>query len=214
MKVIQMGPMIQQMQQHCSTCRGEGTIIEEKNKCKTCKGAKIIEKEKILEVAVEKGIPNESPITLNGEGDEMPDCLAGDVIFVVIIQKHPVFTRVGADLFIRKKISLLDALTGFEFTVKHLDGSTHQVSLLKNEIISDQENKIVRGLGMPFFKDSMNNGNLIVQFEVVMPPKSSIGKDKFEALEKILGGKIQPRPVDDKYDMLEEFDVHTTNTSE
>jgi DnaJ-class molecular chaperone len=37
-KIIQMGPMIQQVQQHCSVCRGEGTIIEEKNKCKTCKG--------------------------------------------------------------------------------------------------------------------------------------------------------------------------------
>lgn len=181
-KVIQMGPMIQQVQQHCPNCRGEGTIVEEKNKCKTCKGAKTIEKEKTLEVAVEKGTPNENVITLNGEGDEQPDCLAGDVLFIVSIAKHPVFTRVGADLFIRKKISLLDALTGFEFTVKHLDGTTHQISLLKNEVIADQENKVVRGMGMPFFKDSMNCGNLIVQFEVVMPPKGSLGKDKFEAL--------------------------------
>ncbi len=117
-----------------------------------------------MEVSVEKGVPNEHVITLSGEGDEMPDCLAGDVMFIVVIQKHPVFTRVGADLFIRKKISLLDALVGFEFSVKSLDGSSHQISLIKNEVISDQENKIVRGLGMPFFKDPLNYGNLIVQF--------------------------------------------------
>lgn len=37
-KVIQMGPMIQQVQQHCTVCRGVGNMIEEKNKCKTCGG--------------------------------------------------------------------------------------------------------------------------------------------------------------------------------
>jgi hypothetical protein len=26
--------------------------------------------------------------------------------------------------------------------------------------------------------------------------------------------KAHPRPKDDKYEMLEEFDIHTTNTSE
>lgn len=125
-------------------------------------------------------------ITLSGEGDELPDCLAGDVIFIVAIQKHPVFTRVGADLFIRKKISLLDALTGFEFTIKHLDGTFHLITLIKNEVLSDQESKIVRELGMPFFKNPMGHGNLIVQFEVVMPPRESIGKDKYEALAQVI----------------------------
>lgn len=113
---------------------------------------------------MEKGTSHEQVITLPGEGDEMPDALPGDVHFIVVIPKHPVFTRVGADLFIPKKITLLEALTGFEFTLKHLDGTVHQISLLKNEVISDQENKIVRGLGMPFYKDPMNFGNLIVQF--------------------------------------------------
>jgi DnaJ family protein A protein 2 len=145
-----------------------------------------MEKEKILEVSIEKGTPNEHVVTLNGEGDELPDCLAGDVHFFINIQKHAVFTRVGADLFIRKKISLLDALTGFEFNIKHLDGASHHISLIKNEVVGDQENKIVKNLGMPFFKDPLNHGNLIIQIEVVMPPKGSITKEKIEALEKVI----------------------------
>jgi DnaJ family protein A protein 2 len=43
-RTVQMGPMIQQFQQHCSSCKGEGTTIEEKNKCKSCKGEKTLEK--------------------------------------------------------------------------------------------------------------------------------------------------------------------------
>lgn len=29
----------------------------------------------------------------------------------------------GADLFIKKNITLLEALTGFDFKIKHLDGT-------------------------------------------------------------------------------------------
>lgn len=46
--------------------------------------------------------------------------------------------RVGADLFFKKKVSLVDALTGFEFNIKHLDGSVHHVATLKNDVIGDK----------------------------------------------------------------------------
>lgn len=65
-KVIQMGPMIQQVQQHCSSCKGEGNTMEQKDKCKACKGEKVVEKEKTLDVAVEKGVPDQQTITMNG----------------------------------------------------------------------------------------------------------------------------------------------------
>jgi hypothetical protein len=39
---------------------------------------------------------------------------------------------------------------------------------------------------MPFFKDPLSHGNLVVQIEVVMPPKGSITKEKIEALEKVI----------------------------
>jgi len=32
-------------------------------------------------------------------------------------KKHEIFTRKGADLFIEKEISLLEALTGFNFDI-------------------------------------------------------------------------------------------------
>jgi DnaJ-class molecular chaperone len=38
--------------------------------------------------------------------------LAGDLYFITQEKEHKIFTRKGADLFIKKDITLLEALTG------------------------------------------------------------------------------------------------------
>ena len=43
----------------CSDCRGEGTIFSEKDRCKKCNGNKVIDVEKIVEIPLEKGVPEE-----------------------------------------------------------------------------------------------------------------------------------------------------------
>lgn len=52
----------------------------------------------------------------------MPDMEDGDLIVIVNIKKHSVFKRKGADLFIAKEITLLESLTGVNYTLTHLDG--------------------------------------------------------------------------------------------
>ena len=70
--MFQMGPgMYQQVQKACDACRGEGEIIGEGGKCKSCQGKKIVTKEKIIEVPVEKGAFHGHAITLSGEGNEI-----------------------------------------------------------------------------------------------------------------------------------------------
>jgi len=54
--------------------------------------------------------------------DEHPDADTGDVVFVLKQQEHDVFKRRGADLFVEREISLVEALCGFEIEVTHLDG--------------------------------------------------------------------------------------------
>ena len=173
-----MGPgMYQQVQQNCDKCKGEGEIIGEGGKCKACNGNKIVEKEKKLEVAIEKGVPNKYPIKMPGEGNEIPDAMAGDLIFVTQEKEHPVFKRVGADLFMKKEINLVEALTGFEFKLTHLDGMEYQIYTGKGEVIGDRHKKVIRGLGMPFHKDIMSHGNLIVEFNVIMPKRGELSKE-------------------------------------
>lgn len=100
--------------------------------------------------------------------------MAGDLYVRIMIKKHKTFSRKGADLFFEKKISLLEALTGFNFEINHLDGKKILVSTAPNEIISHNEVKCIKGKGMPFWKDSMGHGNLYIKFEVEFPKKGSL----------------------------------------
>lgn len=149
-------------------------------------------------------MPHGYPIKMTGEGNEIPGAIAGDLIFVTQEQPHSVFERKGADLFLKKEISLLDALTGFDFDLKHLDGAIHNIYTGKGEVIADGMRKCVRGLGMPFYKDPMTHGNLIIDFTVVMPQRGDLSKEKIEMLMTVLPGKVNERPKGD-YQMLEDF---------
>jgi DnaJ-class molecular chaperone len=40
--------------------------------------------------------------------------------------------------------------------------------------MSDHTKKVVRGLGMPFHKDSLSHGNLIIDFHVIMPKRGTL----------------------------------------
>jgi len=51
------------------------------------------------------------------------------------------------------------------------------VSTEPGEIISSNTLKTLSNKGMPFFKDSMCYGNLIINFEVEFPKKGSLNED-------------------------------------
>jgi DnaJ family protein A protein 2 len=140
--------------------------------------------------------------------------LAGDLILVVQEKPHDVFTRKGADLFIKRSINLAEALIGFQFKLKHLDGTEYSIYTGRGEIIGDHDKKVVRGLGMPYYKDNMSFGNLIIEFSVNMPKRGELSKEQLEALSSILPGKVNPRPSDNNYEMLDDFDRENINTSE
>lgn len=102
-------------------------MIDEANKCKTCQGKKVVKEKKILDVAIDKGAPNNYHFNYHGEADEYPGMEAGDVVIVVQEQPHKKFKRKGADLLFEQKITLCEALTGVDFVFTHLDGKKIRV---------------------------------------------------------------------------------------
>lgn len=212
-KTQMLGPgMIQQSQVPCNACRGEGKQFDEKDRCTVCKGEKIKDVEKILEIPIEKGIPDEKTILFAGEGNEMPGAMAGDLHVRVSIKPHPVFERKGADLFMKKKISLLEALVGVNFKLKQLDGTDLTICSAPADVISTGEMKVIQGKGMPFYGDAMSHGNLIIQFDIEFPKGEQIKKEAREQLKKILPGpKINPPPQN--YEMMEDFHESMRNES-
>lgn len=64
--------------------------------------------------------------------------MAGDLVVRILIKKHDTFVRKGADLFIEKDITLIEALTGFNFEIKHLSGEKLTLTTTKDEIIAHE----------------------------------------------------------------------------
>lgn len=96
--------------------------MAEKDRCKECKGEKVLDKEKTIEVPLEKGVPDNHDYVFYGEGDEAPGIMAGDLHVRVKIKPHKLFERKGADLYTKRTITLLEALTGVQFQLQYLDG--------------------------------------------------------------------------------------------
>lgn len=91
---------------------------------------------KQIDVVLEKGVPHGYKYELTGQGHEVPGAHAGDVIAVIKIKEHPVFTRKGADLLMDKSITLKEALTGFSFPVTQLDGEQIFVGCSPGEVVA------------------------------------------------------------------------------
>eukprot|EP00415_Alexandrium_ostenfeldii_P005061 UN5061 len=111
------------MQSACSSCGGQGKSFTTKQECE------------VLEVHIQKGSPDNHKVMFREMADEHPDADAGDVIFVLKQQEHADFKRKGADLFIERKISLVEALCGFEIGLTHLDGRKLLIKTSPGEIV-------------------------------------------------------------------------------
>ena len=211
--VQRMGNTILQSQQTCPDCRGEGYIIKNEDKCPTCKGQKVNQESKTLKILLDKGAPDGKRYTFEGESDEMPGYDPGDVIIEIRIKKHPVFERTGADLTMKADISLLEALTGFQLLINHLDGRHVLINSKKGEIIKPGVIKTVKECGMPFFDHPTRFGNLYIKFNIHFP--KSLKEDQKEALFELFPKITLPiKDIDkikEKYKMTE-YNENATNT--
>ena len=212
--VIQrMGNTILQSQQTCPDCRGEGYIIKNEDKCEACNGKKVNQESKMLKILLDKGAPDGKRYTFEGESDEMPGYDPGDVIIEIRIKKHDVFERTGADLTMKADISLLEALTGFQLLITHLDGRKVLINSKKGEIIKPGMMKTVKECGMPFYDHPTRFGNLYIRFNVHFP--KSLKEAQKDALQHLFPKiSVQIKDIDkikEKYKMTE-YKENMTNT--
>ncbi|KAF3321257.1 dnaJ protein [Carex littledalei] len=183
----QIGPgMIQQMQHVCSECRGSGEVISEKDKCTQCKGNKVVQEKKVVEVHVEKGMLHGQKITFQGEADEAPDTVTGDIVFVLQQKEHPKFKRKSDDLFVEHTLSLTEALCGFQFALTHLDGRQLLIRSNPGEVIKPDQYKAINDEGMPHHVRPFMKGRLYIQFKVEFPDSGLLTRDQCRFLEKAL----------------------------
>jgi len=208
----QMGPSIIQMQQDCEQCGRKGEMIDPKDRCKNCKGKKTVKESKIIEVEVDRGMNEGQKITFAGEGDQEPGILAGDIIVVLKLkeEKDCKFIRKGDHLVMEKKITLLEALTGYEFLIEHLDERVLLVKSKPGDITEEGDIRVINNEGMPQHRNPFIKGNLFIKFSVVWPKPGSITKKQIAALQSVLPPKktLHNIPMDAEEVTLEPYDEH------
>eukprot|EP01089_Gocevia_fonbrunei_P022326 TRINITY_DN899_c0_g1_i1.p1 TRINITY_DN899_c0_g1~~TRINITY_DN899_c0_g1_i1.p1 ORF type:complete len:451 (+),score=103.52 TRINITY_DN899_c0_g1_i1:128-1354(+) len=182
----QMGAMIQQLQQVCTTCKGQGEIIKEEERCTKCHGQKVTQDKKTLELYIDKGMRDSEQIKFIGEGDQVPGLEPGDVIVVLKLANHERFERDGANLYLKKTITLFEALCGTTFYIEHLDKRLLKVTTgPETGVIKPGDRKEIAGQGMPVHKNPFEKGVLIILFDVKFPSERMNEQQK-KALSAVL----------------------------
>jgi DnaJ homolog subfamily A member 2 len=99
-----------------------------------------------------------------------PGVPPGDVIFLLKTRPHASFERSGNDLLTKVHITLSEALLGFSrILLTHLDGRGIHVSSTPGRIYKSGDTIMIRGEGMPIYKNPDQKGQMYVVFEVDMP---------------------------------------------
>jgi DnaJ-class molecular chaperone len=140
-----------------------------------------------LEVTIPAGVESGSRIRLRGQGGGQGDA-ARDLVLIVSVRPHPVYTREGANLVRDLPITLREALLGAEVPVTILGGKR----LLLTIPAGTQPGRTIRlaGQGMPRLKGGAR-GDLLVRVKVVLPALDERGR---KAAAAFLDSIHQPNP--------------------
>ena len=146
-------------------------------------GTKKYENE-ILYVTVPKGVDDNEIIMIPNKGNMSSYTCVGDIrVFIKLdhspLPEHSEFKRQGLDLIIEKQITLKDALCGFSFIIKHLNGTNYTINN-NNRVISPGYHKKIPNLGIS--RDD-HRGSLIILFQIQFP--EAITSETVEALKLI-----------------------------
>ncbi|KAJ1569119.1 DnaJ sub B member 13, partial [Nowakowskiella sp. JEL0078] len=128
------------------------------------------EQDKILTIEIQPGWKEGTRISFIKEGDQGPNTIPADIIFIIKQKPHQYFERRGDDLVYKTDISLLQALTGNIVDIIMLDGRHLKIPV--NEVVRPDFLKEVPGEGMPIWKansDTIMKGCLLIGFNIKFP---------------------------------------------
>ncbi|XP_054998795.1 dnaJ homolog subfamily B member 13 isoform X3 [Sorex araneus] len=126
-------------------------------------------KDKILTIDVKPGWRQGTRITFEKEGDQGPNIIPADIIFIVKEKLHARFRRESDNLFFVYPIPLGKALTCCTVEVKTLDDRLLNIPI--NDIVHPKYFKRVPDEGMPLPEDPTKKGDLFIFFDIQFPTR-------------------------------------------
>lgn len=202
--IRQIGPgMMRRETVLCDHCQGTGSIFKEKDRCKKCKGKRTTQEKKVLEIYIPRGSMQGERIVLEGEADQYPDQTPGDIVFTLVEEPHDTFNRLGYDLSAELKVTLAEALSGFNRVVlKHLDGRGISIDRPQGKLLRPGDCIKIPGEGMPM-KRGEAKGDLYLLVDIEFPEDNWLADaTAYASLQKMLPPPA-PLIATDEVDELE-----------
>lgn len=133
-------------------------------------------------VVIPPGIDENEIMTIQGNGNTINNTIKGDIKIHMKISNDTEYKRQGLDLLYRKTVSLKEALCGFEFDIKHINGKVLSFKNATNPfIIKPGFRKVIPEFGM---KRDNTVGNLVLEFDIVFPEQLS--SDQIKKILEVL----------------------------
>jgi len=177
----------------CSTCRGEGFVIE--SPCAKCRGSGVDKRNQKIKVSIPAGIESGKRISIAEQGNAGNNGgPAGDLYVLVQVKPHEYFERHGQDIYCLISISFTQAALGASIFVNTLDDKKVKLKIPPGT----QNAKMfrLREEGVPHLHNPSRRGDLYVKISVVVPEKlSSKQKKLLEELSSVSEEVENPKPV-------------------
>jgi curved DNA-binding protein len=140
--------------------------------------------DKNVRITIPAGIENGQTIKLKGYGGKGvnggPD---GDLFIKFSISNHPMFKRLGNDLYAAVDIDLYTSVLGGE---KLIDTFTGKIKLKIQPETQNGAKTRLKGKGFPVYKKENEFGDLYITYNVIMPTKlTEKQKELFAELQKL-----------------------------
>ena len=132
-------------------------------------------------IDIPKGIDDGEMIIVRDRGNIVNENLKGDIKISIKVEPSPEFKRSGLDLIHERKISLKEALCGFSFELKYINGKSYTINNHGGNIIPHGYRKVIPNMGL-----SRDNhvGNMVIIFDVEFP--TFLKEEQIKVLNEIL----------------------------
>lgn len=169
---------VQQVEQICPTCNGEGKTITQK--CSYCNGEGVEKKETVVSFNIPAGVQGGMTYTIKGKGNAARHGgQNGDLLVVIEEVKHPELIRDGNDVIYNLMLDFPTAALGGSVEVPTITGRARL-----NIAAGTQPGKILRlrGKGLPS-TEGYGTGDELINVMVYVP--ESLNDKERQAIESI-----------------------------
>jgi len=132
-------------------------------------------------VDIPAGIDENEIIFIRQKGNIINEKNRGDVKIFIKIINNTEFQRQGLNLLFKKNIKLKEALTGFSFDMKYLNGKTFTINNANGCVIKPGYRKCIPNMGMT---RGNTKGDLYIIFKVDFP--NGLSEKQINDLKNIL----------------------------